>query len=165
MRVLGVDPGASGALALLVDDRLLWVEDTPTLSVRRGKTDKAEVNGYELGRLLEGKALDVAAIELVGGMTKQSASAAFNFGRAAGVVEGVLKARGLRVELMAPMTWRTVVRLRGGKDDSRAMAIRLWPEHAHRFARKKDDGRAEAALIALAWWQKHGSRMAGGVFG
>jgi len=34
------------------------------------------------------------------------------------------------------------------------MAIRLWPDNIDDFARKKDDGRAEAALIAL-WKEEY----------
>jgi crossover junction endodeoxyribonuclease RuvC len=36
------------------------------------------------------------------------------------------------------------------KDAARAEAIRRWPGQAQLFARVKDDGRAEAALIAIA---------------
>lgn len=35
------------------------------------------------------------------------------------------------------------------KDAARALAIELWPAQAQLFARKKDQGRADAALIAL----------------
>ena len=35
-------------------------------------------------------------------------------------------------------------------DAARAKAIARWPAHANLFARVKDDGRAEAALIGLA---------------
>jgi hypothetical protein len=36
------------------------------------------------------------------------------------------------------------------KDAARSEVIRRWPDKAELFARVKDDGRAEAALIALA---------------
>jgi hypothetical protein len=36
------------------------------------------------------------------------------------------------------------------KDAARSEAIRRWPSKAGLFARKMDDGRAEAALIAVA---------------
>ena len=36
------------------------------------------------------------------------------------------------------------------KDAARTKAIRRWPAKAPLFARKRDDGRAEAALIAVA---------------
>jgi crossover junction endodeoxyribonuclease RuvC len=38
----------------------------------------------------------------------------------------------------------------GVKDAARSEAIRCWPGKAGLFARVKDDGRAEAALIAVA---------------
>jgi crossover junction endodeoxyribonuclease RuvC len=38
----------------------------------------------------------------------------------------------------------------GAKDAARSNAIRRWPAKADLFARVKDDGRAEAALIGLA---------------
>ena len=31
------------------------------------------------------------------------------------------------------------------------MALDRWPGHAERFGRVKDEGRAEAALLALTW--------------
>lgn len=148
MRILGVDPGAYGALALLIDGRLTDVADMPILKVRRGKSDKAEVDGYSLAALLRDLAPDIALVEQVGGMTGQSPSASFNFGRAAGAVEYSLKTLGVRVETVAPATWKRAMRLKGGKDDSRALAMRLWPAKAALFQRVKDDGRAEAALIA-----------------
>lgn len=43
-----------------------------------------------------------------------------------------------------------------GKDGSRARASELMPRHAGQWVRVKDDGRAEAALIAL-----HGMRELG----
>lgn len=148
MRVVGVDPGAHGAIAIIVDGALENVFDMPKLYVRRGKTDKAEVDGYTLAALLRTLRPDVAYIEQVGGLPGQSASAAFNFGRAAGAVEYMCKALDYRVEMVPPATWKRGMKLGGGKDDSRAMAMRQWPSQAHLFARKKDNDRAEAALIA-----------------
>jgi hypothetical protein len=95
-------------------------------------------------------------VEQVGGMTGQSASAAFNFGRAAGAPEYIAKALKIRVELVSPVTWKKALQVNPGKDGSRAMAQRLWPAMAHHFERKKDDGRAEAALIAHWFWLKNG---------
>lgn len=148
MRIVGVDPGAYGALAYLVDGRLVDIEDMPSFKVRRGKTDKAEVNGYVLADILRRWAPDVVWIEQVGGLPGQSASAAFNFGRAAGAVEYAAKALGYKVEFVPPNTWKRALRVKDGKDDSRAKATAMFSNAAHLFARKKDNDRAEAALIA-----------------
>lgn len=154
MKILGIDPGCYGALALLVDGSLAEVHDMPHLKVRRGKTDKAEVDGYSLGRLLSVLAPDIVILEQVGGMTGQSASAAFNFGRACGAAEYAAKALGLRLEMVAPQTWKRALKLNPGKDASRALAMRTWPEAADKFKRVKDNDRAEAALIAQ-WGQRN----------
>ncbi len=148
MRIIGIDPGCYGAIALLVADQLEEVHDMPRLMVRRGKSDKAEVDGYSLCRLLSDMKADMAVVEQVGGMTGQSPSAAFNFGRACGAAEYVAKALGLRVEMAAPQTWKRALRLNPGKDASRALAMRTWPAMADMFKRVKDNDRAEAALIA-----------------
>jgi crossover junction endodeoxyribonuclease RuvC len=42
------------------------------------------------------------------------------------------------------------------KDAARGAAIARWPAKAALFARVKDDGRAEAALIALAGLMREG---------
>lgn len=157
MRILGVDPGAYGALALLVDGRLGRVVDMPMLKIRRGKTDKAEVDGYTLASVLRDFAADVACVEQVGGLPGQSASAAFNFGRAAGAPEYALKALGVRVEFVPPATWKKAMGVNSGKDGSRAAAMKLWPAQSALFARKKDNDRAEAALIAQWFSNRNGS--------
>jgi len=43
----------------------------------------------------------------------------------------------------------------GAKDAARSEAIRRWPTKGALFARVRDDGRAEAALIAVAGLMKH----------
>lgn len=166
MRIIGVDPGAYGALALVDGPCLIAVFDMPILKIRRGKTDKAEVDGYRLAAELAefpGAHCGTAYLEQVGGITGQSASAAFNFGRSCGIVEGVLKGSGARVEFVPPGTWKRFLRVNPGKDGSRAMAARFWPDKAHLFARVKDDGRAEAALIAEygRHMQMHGAQNEG----
>lgn len=148
MRIVGVDPGAYGAIALLVDGRLEQVADMPFIKVRRGKSDKAEVDGYTLAALLREMAPDIAYVEQVGGMEGQAAGAAFNFGRAAGAPEYTLKTLGVRVEMVPPATWKKALKLKGGKDASREAAMRMFPYAATLFSRVKDNDRAEAALIA-----------------
>lgn len=153
MRILGVDPGAKGALALLVDGVLTEVHDMPALQIQRGRSEKNEVDGYELGLLLRDLRPDIAFVEQVGGMEGQAAGAAFNFGRAAGAVEYALKALGVRVDLVPPLRWKRDLRVTKGKDGSISDAKRLWPHMAQHFRRKMDNDRAEAALIA-EWGRK-----------
>ncbi|MBG6172645.1 hypothetical protein IWQ55_000328 [Labrenzia sp. EL_208] len=148
MRILGVDPGGGGALALLdISGELLAVEDMPVFWIQRGKRDKPVVNAFGVIALMEEWNPDICWFEKVGGMTGESASAAFNFGRAVGIVEGVLKSKGKRFEEIEPHVWKVKMKIRG-KDAARHRASNRWIPWAKSFARKKDDGRAEAALIA-----------------
>jgi len=74
---------------------------------------------------------------------------AFNFGCGYGQLLGVLGALGVRHESVTPSTWKRWFKLSRDKEESRAKAIQLFPQRAELFKRRKDDGRAEAALIAL----------------
>lgn len=164
MRVVACDPGCLGALALLDAGNLVDVADMPVVCVRRGKSDKREVDGYDLARLLREWAPDVGIIEQVGGMPGQASGASFNFGRAAGAPEYIMAALGIRMApRVSPVTWKKRLGLKAGKDDARFAAMRLWPAMASRFARKKDDGRAEAGLIGH--WYNLTNGVDNGVFG
>jgi hypothetical protein len=73
--------------------------------------------------------------------------------RPCGVIEGVLAAAGVPITFITPPAWKRAVGLTlKSKDAARSEAIRRWPSHAALFARVKDDGRAESALIGVAGW-------------
>lgn len=150
MRICGVDPGGSGALALLTRGGLdLQVADMPVFRVARGKGTKVEIDVFGLSDLLQDWAPDACFFERVGGMEGDAPSAAFNFGRAAGAAESLMKLTGARFQFVTPPQWKKGMGLvRKAKDDSRALATSLWPRRAADFRLKKNDGRAEAALIA-----------------
>jgi len=68
------------------------------------------------------------------------------------------------VAFITPPTWKRAVGIPpgkdGAKDAARSEAIRRWPDRAGLFARVKDDGRAEAALIGLCGLQLKAGRSA-----
>jgi crossover junction endodeoxyribonuclease RuvC len=151
MKFMGIDPGAFGAVAILdKDSRELVIIDMPTLKVKRGPRVVNQVDAHMLANALRGHvtADTSALIEKVHAMPGQGVSSMFSFGRAAGIVEGVLAGLSVPFELIPPATWIKSMRTFGGKDGSRQRAQELFPDYAHLFARKKDDGRAEAALLA-----------------
>jgi len=92
-----------------------------------------------------------AFVEHVAARPGEGAVGAFAFGRSRGIIEGVLGAAGIPVTFVTPAAWKRAVGIPGASNDaSRSDAIRRWPAHAALFARKKDDGRAESALIGIA---------------
>lgn len=149
MKVMGVDPGGTGALALLHGNDLVAVEDMPVFIVKRGRGNKPEIDVYALRDIIERWQPDAAWFEQVGARPEDAPSAAFNFGRGTGLAEGAARLFCGRFEQVAPHIWKKEMKLiKTAKDDSRAMATSRWPKFAETFRRKKDDGRAEAALLA-----------------
>jgi|SRR5262252_4322118 len=146
MRVLGVDPGATGALALYdADIRAAAIYDMPFQTIAKRK----QVSEALLASILHDFAPDCAYIERVHAMPKQGVTSSFSFGLAYGLVRGVLACMEVPVHLITPQEWKRHFRLSSDKNEARAIAARLLPINAPAFARVKDDGRAEAALLAL----------------
>ena len=149
-RVIGIDPGASGAIALLVQGVLVSVHDMPTVTVERNKAQKRQVCPAGLSLLMQHLDPHKAIVEKVGAMPGQGVSSMFSFGRSVGIIEGVLAAKQIPVTFVTPQSWQKLSGAAKGKDGSRQRVMELFPREAHLFARVKDDGRADAVLIALA---------------
>lgn len=148
---IGIDPGASGAIAVLADGAYVDVIDAPTIG--RGKSERREVNAAALAmylreRITEHPGAHVhGVVEAVGSMPRQGLASTFRFGQAFGTVLGVLGALRIPVVLVVPQKWKRHYALSGqGKEASRALAVGRFPDAP--LARKRDDGRAEALLIA-----------------
>jgi crossover junction endodeoxyribonuclease RuvC len=143
---LGVDPGASGAVAALDDHgNLLCVDDLPYIDGHVVPPLLADV-------LLRGDGPRAAWVERAQSMPGMGVSGAFRYGAGYGVVLGVLGALNIPVHTVPPSVWKKAAGLSRDKAASRRRAADLWPGHAELFARARDDGRAEAALIARHGW-------------
>lgn len=152
MIVLGIDPGLSGALAFInTEDETIDIHDMPVVEVTRNGKNKREVSAHLLADVVSGypSTITAAYIERVNAMAGQGVSSVFSFGRSAGILEGVLAASGVPFTLVTPQTWQKAVSLRGGKDGSRERAMQQFPDQSELFSRKKDDGRADAVMIAV----------------
>jgi crossover junction endodeoxyribonuclease RuvC len=159
--VIGIDIGAQGALALLDEaGALLDVADMPIL--RDGPKNRANVNAPLLAEIIYRWRATQAFVEYVGARPGEGPTGAFAFGRSRGVIEGVCAAAGLPVTFLTPPVWKRAVGIPpgkdGAKDAARSEALRRWPDKAALFARVKDDGRAESALIAFAGIARDGAR-------
>jgi len=159
MIVLGIDPGLTGALAFMENEtaQLVALYDFPLNQRKVGKRMQRRVAWQ---RLLspEMRVLlldtDQAFIEDVHAMPGQGVSSSFNFGRTVGGTEATMAAFSIPVTFVTPQAWQKRAGVVGGKSSSRARAMELFPEWAERFTRVKDDGRADAALIAYAAFHK-----------
>jgi len=154
-RTLGIDVGLNGAIALVQDGELVGVVDMPTVTLDRNGKAKRQVSVPELVDIIKAFDPNEAYVEKVFAMAGQGVTSVFSFGRSLGVVEGVLTTMKIKTTLMTPQTWQKGLGMTGGKDGSRARAMELFPDQTALFKRVKDDGRSDAALIAL-WGSKHG---------
>lgn len=149
---IGIDPGLDGAVACICDDGYASVEDTPTMNVGRGKVTKRVYDSQGMVARLIAIPWDSAhvVIEDVHSMPGQGVASTFTFGVGFGTWLGILAALKLPYDRVPPQRWKRAM-LDGmgqGKDASRVRALQLFPWMASDLARKKDDGRAEALLMA-----------------
>lgn len=153
--ILAADPGVSGAIALLIDAGLEEVEDMPTFELEIGGKKRRRIDPYSLEGLIRTmlsshvESLDELHIilEEVGPRPKDGTVGAFTFGEAYGLFQGITAGMRLPLRYVRPQQWKKALKLRRGKDASRQRAMELFPTFRDQFARVKDDGRAEAALI------------------
>lgn len=140
--VLGIDPGASGALAFYWPEApgLVVIEDMPVVD--------GQVSGALLADAIRRYEPEQAVVEAVGAMPKQGVSSTFKFGFATGMIHGVLGSLGIPYSVVTPAKWKRHMGLTSDKEQARAMAIRTFPAIAPKFYRAKDHNRAEACLLA-----------------
>lgn len=151
--ILGIDPGFTGGWALV--DQQYRLVDAGKMPVRL-RDKRQEIDARALADIVDASKVESAWVEIVSPRPRQAGQ--FRFGVAAGAVHGVLETLGISMNLVSALSWKPGVGLPPKGDGettsdhkrrSRILASRLWPDHAHRFARCVDDGVAEAALIAF----------------
>jgi len=144
--LLAIDPGASGALAWVEAGHLIEVADMPVIDVK----GKRRINAGALAEMMCRRDVERIVIEGVHAMPRQGVASTFAFGYSAGLIEGVAAGLGIPVEIVGAAVWKKRAGVPADKGAVRQMAARLWPGAAASFARVKDDGRADAALLG-AW--------------
>lgn len=151
MRIAGIDPGLDGAVAFLPDG---WVRDTPTATVQNGRKSKRVYLPTVMADTLRAMQPDHIVIESQQAFSppgrRVGAGSMFSLGFGFGMWQGIAAALGIPFTLVAPQTWKAEIMNGMGKekDASRVQAMRLFPQCTAELVRKKDDGRAEALLIA-----------------
>jgi crossover junction endodeoxyribonuclease RuvC len=152
MIVLGIDIGVTGGISHFEDSELVNVFDMPCLL--DGPAKRRSLNAPLLAEIVAKSRATRAFVEYVGPRPGEGVVGACAFCRAKGVVEGACAAHGVSITWLTAPQWKRIVGIApgkdGAKDAARSEAIRRWPSHAAKFARVKDDGRAEACLIAWA---------------
>ena len=164
MRIIGIDPGLTGAISLLTEHGLQGTWDMPTMQRHAGGTVKNQVDPKALEDIINDITTGhdrnefMVVIEqqqaMGGGM---GASTVFSLGLTAGIIEAVIAIMHLPHELVPPSVWKKAMNLSAkGKDakgTARTMAQRFYPTAELHLA--KHHNRAESALIARYGFERH----------
>lgn len=139
MRIyLGIDPGKKGALALLDKETMrVTCYDMPTTT--------AELHDLVAGMpIIRNCAVEKPFYPQMIGIKNATTIA-----QAFGCLIGALQWRDIPFAEVRSNKWKPAMNLSKDKNASREMAMQMFPDDADQFKRVKDDGRAEAALLAV----------------
>jgi crossover junction endodeoxyribonuclease RuvC len=131
----GIDPGKSGAMAIISPRGIDLVPFDEDMYVR----------------LLDTAEPAKVCLEHVSAMPGQGVTSMFNFGLNFGWIQGLLDAYCLSYELVRPQKWKKAFGITSDKNTSIAVCKRLFPNVSLKRTercRKDDDNLAEALLMA-----------------
>ena len=151
MKIVGIDPGLSGAIAILEDKKVLNIFDMPVMA--EGKKNKRQLNSAQLVNIIKENTIkneDIAVVvEQVNAMPGQGVTSMFNFGQSFGAIKGVCAALNLPIFFVRPSKWKKHFELiNSSKDASRTKVIEMYPSLSNQLAKKKDVNKSDAILIA-----------------
>ncbi len=151
MRIIGIDPGLNGAIAILKDNNVEEIFDIPVMS--DGKKNKRQLNSAQLVKLLKNNIDNneetVMVVEQVNAMPGQGVTSMFNFGQTFGAIKGICAALSLPIFFVRPAKWKKHFDLiNASKDASRTKAIEMYPSISDKLSKKKDVNKSDAILIA-----------------
>jgi len=151
MKVIGIDPGLSGAIAILENNKVLEIFDIPVMS--EGKKNKRQLNSALLVSLLRENIQNneevAVVVEQVNAMPGQGVTSMFNFGQTFGAIKGICAALDLPIFFVRPSKWKKHFELiNSSKDSSRTKVIEMYPKLSNQLTKKKDVNKSDAILIA-----------------
>ena len=155
MKVIGIDPGLSGAIAVLEDKKVLGIFDMPVMA--EGKKNKRQLNSAQLVNVIKSNInLDEeisVVVEQVNAMPGQGVTSMFNFGQTFGAIKGVCAALKLPIYFVRPSKWKKHFELiNSSKDSSRTKTIEMYPTLSNQLSKKKDVNKSDAILIARFYY-------------
>ena len=151
MKIIGIDPGLSGAMAILENKKVLKIFDMPVMS--EGKKNKRQLNSAQLVNIVRENINNneeiAVVVEQVNAMPGQGVTSMFNFGQTFGAIKGVCAALSLPIYFVRPSKWKKQFELiNSSKDASRTKVIEMYPHLSDQLSKKKDVNKSDAILIA-----------------
>ena len=158
MKIIGIDPGLSGAIAIMKNNKVQNIFDMPVMA--EGKKNKRQLNSAQLVNILKENVLEneeaVVVVEQVNAMPGQGVTSMFNFGQSFGILKGICSAMQLPIYFVRPAKWKKYFNLiNSEKDASRTRAIEIFPYFSSQLSKKKDANKADAILIASFYYETY----------
>ena len=111
MKIFGIDPGLSGAIAILKDNKVLNIFEMPVMS--EGKKNKRQLNSALLANLIKQNIIDdeevAIVVEQVNAMPGQGVTSMFNFGQTFGAIKGICATLELPIYFVRPSNGRNIL--------------------------------------------------------
>ena len=152
--IMGVDPGTKGAIFALTVE--------PTEPVIFKKANEELRKSYEYWPMpMKGKGRHDYDLDAIAAIVRdvfpnyliiEKVTRPASLVRCMGIFEAVAATLGIEAVLVRPQTWKPFWKLSKDKAESIARAQTLWPSLE---LKKKDDGIAEAGLIAEWFRRQH----------
>lgn len=159
---IGIDPGITGAVGLLIAGQRPTFLSAFHMPVQVKRSGRREVDGLSLFSLLV-SALEKypkeqfprrCVVEQVTAMPGQGVSSMFSLGDSYGTARTVASLFALTpCVTVAPVTWKKRMGVTKNKAYSLTIARQKFPDARAFLERKKDEARAEALLLALYAYQ------------
>ena len=127
MIIIGIDPGLSGAIAILDDKKVLSIFEMPVMA--EGKKNKRQLNSAQLVNIIRENIKKneeaVVVVEQVNAMPGQGVTSMFNFGQTFGAIKGVCAALNLSIFFVRPSKWKKHFELINSSKDSSLSLIHI----------------------------------------
>ncbi len=156
MKIIGIDPGLSGAIAVMHDKKVINMYDMPVMA--EGKKNKRQLNSSQLVNIIKENINEdedkIVVVEQVNAMPGQGVTSMFNFGQTFGAIKGVCAALKLPIFFVRPSKWKKHFELiNSSKDASRTKVIEMYPALSGQLAKKRDVNKSDAVLIAKFYFE------------
>ena len=138
MRIVGIDPGLSGAIAILEDKKVLAIFDMPVMA--EGKKNKRQLNSAQLVNIIKENIKtesEIAVIvEQVNAMPGQGVTSMFNFGQTFGAIKGICAAEFTNFFCKTSKWKKHFELLNSSKDTSGTKVIEMYPSLSSQLSKK-----------------------------
>ena len=152
MEFIGIDPGKTGAIAIIHGNNKITIKDMPL-------TPEERIDGKLLVSILKNAVSNsICFLERSQAMPKQGVVSMFKYGITYGIILASLQISDIAFQEIQPQRWKKEFNLiKKEKEESANVAMQLFPDYSNSFRKpqKRDPnkyiylhGRSDALLIA-----------------